>query len=711
MLRGLARLLAFVALFATCWAATPSPAPVPVPVGTKWYGDDGTWSPVNIRVGTPPQWLSVYPNTASQETWVIGPGGCDDTFACQESRGGIFQSNQSSTWTDIGYYELGFDPQLGDSGDAGYGLDFVDLSDQTNVPGQVVGVINTTEYWLGQLGLGVQASRFTGTADRLTFLSSLVQNQSVIPSHSYGYTAGAYYRLKNVPASLTLGGVDTNRFSPNGATFQLAPNQQPVVAINSITVSNNVASGVGGLNWTTNPLQLMKPSQADLFTIDSSTPFLWLPEAVCDSFAGAFNLQYNDSLDLYFYTDNGTTLNLIQDLNVTFVFDISDLPGSSNSIAINLPYDAFDLQLSFPYPGLDGDVLSAPLNYFPLRRAPNNTQYTIGRSFLQEAYLAIDYERNNFSVSQAQFALDSLTNINLVPITRPENSNYTGPAGYFDGSSGLSTGAEVGIGMAVAVLVLVAVALSLYFFVFRKRRQQKELHATSSDTDLDKKVPELFGDTTHSRDELPSSANGAGRVEIMGDRRHPTEMVADSTNTRFEMPGTEAFEMAAAEVPSDFLSTRGQNCPIELDSMEAGDRKSAAGPQERRTSNYSLPRYSQTQMQLVSSGISPDQDASDGHHTFSSDSPGISPVGANSGSQTSDPIFSPVSPNQTMPAARLSAYKLRGGGSRKDSGEGLLVPQAPERSASRSSRFREDLDGRKSEEVSDEDRKRFSWEE
>jgi hypothetical protein len=36
-----------------------------------------SFSSVNIRVGTPPQWVSVFPSTTGEETWVIGRGGCD----------------------------------------------------------------------------------------------------------------------------------------------------------------------------------------------------------------------------------------------------------------------------------------------------------------------------------------------------------------------------------------------------------------------------------------------------------------------------------------------------------------------------------------------------------------------------------------------------------------------------------------------------------
>ena len=38
---------------------------------------------VNIRVGSPPQWVSVFPSTKSEETWVIGRAGCDGSELAQ----------------------------------------------------------------------------------------------------------------------------------------------------------------------------------------------------------------------------------------------------------------------------------------------------------------------------------------------------------------------------------------------------------------------------------------------------------------------------------------------------------------------------------------------------------------------------------------------------------------------------------------------------
>jgi hypothetical protein len=60
----------------------------------------------------------------------------------------------------------------------------------------IIGSINTTEYWLGFFGLGDIPGNFTDT-EAWPPLNAL-ENQSIIPSNSYGYTAGAIYRKLNV---------------------------------------------------------------------------------------------------------------------------------------------------------------------------------------------------------------------------------------------------------------------------------------------------------------------------------------------------------------------------------------------------------------------------------------------------------------------------------------------------------------------------------
>lgn len=114
-------------------------------------------------------------------------------FTCRDKRGGIFYSNLSSSWESVGSYALGFDLRLGYSGNGDYGYEDIALTEDLVVPSQIVAVINSTDHWLGYMGLGIQETNFT-EVNKLSFIGSLVQNQSLIPSHSYGYTAGAYHR-------------------------------------------------------------------------------------------------------------------------------------------------------------------------------------------------------------------------------------------------------------------------------------------------------------------------------------------------------------------------------------------------------------------------------------------------------------------------------------------------------------------------------------
>lgn len=248
---------------------------------------------------------------------------------------------------------------------------------------------------------------------------------------------------------------------------------------------------------------------ADLFTIDSSTPFLWLPETVCKRFEKALGLTYDDNRQLYTFGSNASQHDALLSWNMTFTFTIADLPRSTKAVNITLPYSAFDLQLSFPYPGLNATSSSPATNYFPLRKAANNTQYTIGRSFLQEAYLMVDYERNNFSVYQANFAADASTNQHLVNIDKPLNNRSNGDGASTNNS--LSKGAIAGIVVA-SVIVLVGLVASLVLYS-KKRRTGRPIEKPSPKTHhlhwfkrKSKEVPpnELPG-TTHHPAEVPAT--------------------------------------------------------------------------------------------------------------------------------------------------------------------------------------------------------------
>jgi len=156
----------------------------------------------------------------------------------------------------------------------------------------------------------------------------------------------------------------------------------------------------------------------------------------------------------------------LQELNPTITFKLGNNAfDTGNSTNIELPYSAFDLQASKPYYG-------NATNYFPIRRAANDAQYILGRTFLQEAYLIVDYERKNFTVAQAAFP-DPLPDPHIVTITSANSTTTTST----DHKSGLSTAAKVGIGVGAAAALLLLLAL---FIILRwsKRRCRSELADT-----------------------------------------------------------------------------------------------------------------------------------------------------------------------------------------------------------------------------------------
>ena len=455
--------------------AKKKPEAVSIPIRNKFLGYDGDWSVASLRVGTPPAWVDLLVSTASQETWVIGADGCDGTSTCFDERGGTFKRNASSTWKDQGKLWLGLDAQLGFGGQGNYGLDRIAIDNDTSVDDQIIASLNTTDYLLGFLGLGIQSTNLTGP-DQRTFLTTMVENKSLIPSHSYGYTAGASYRLKGVPASLTLGGVDTNRYrAEHNSSFSLDPDQRPAITLNSITATANPLSiSDSSIGWKDNSQTLLGSSQASLFIIDSTTPFLWFPEDVCLQFEKALNLTYDDNLQLYTFQNDTKQHEKLVRWNITFEFNLGDLPGSSNSpnsVKFTLPYSAFDLKLTYPFPKLKIKETDPGVNYFPLRKAANNTQYTIGRAFLQETYLIVDYERNNFSIYPATFAMDPLHDKKLEDITRLENSTLTGPS--WDEGSSLSKGTLAGIVIACILAVAFIVGLIFLLFIIKRSRPIK----------------------------------------------------------------------------------------------------------------------------------------------------------------------------------------------------------------------------------------------
>lgn len=443
-----------------------------------------------------------------------------DPSDCGYLRGTLFSPNASSSWDNIGLYTLLLTEEgsLGYSGNADYGYDNLTLG----FPGgalpalshQIIEGYATKDFYIGAIGLNPHAV-FISTFDdpQPSFLGALAQ-QNQTPSTSWAYTAGAYYKQPTAFGSLTFGGYDAARFVQSNVTFPLGPDilRDLVVPIRSIT--SDIASG---------PLL----SSIIYAYIDSLVPHIWLPLEACHAFEKAFGLIYNETAELYFVNDTLSERLLSQNPNVTFTLGPASAGGSTVDILMH--YGSFDLTAEYP-------IVNNATRYFPLRRAQNDSQYTLGRAFLQDAYVIADYDRSNFSVSQAVFPNGSNTQ-QIVAIHRP--GDILPPTQH----KRLGRDDEIGI-LIAAVITFIIMIVVISRYVVRKRNKKSE-EKISTEDDADESAGPELGD---KRQEITRQSHYS-EMSVTD----PQELTANEAR-RHELPDQPPFPVLELPEPTPELA-------------------------------------------------------------------------------------------------------------------------------------------------------------
>ncbi|KAF4471619.1 hypothetical protein FALBO_1461 [Fusarium albosuccineum] len=463
---------------------------------------------------------------------------------CSAARGGIYEPEESTEWDSLGIWQLGLS-YLGYGGNGEYGRDSLSTTSSNDQPYTMdrvlMAAINTTNYLNGLFGLGITQGNFNGTVVESP-MTQAVKEFGWIPSYSFGYTAGAHY--KNSPVSLTLGGVEKSRFRAHNNDFTLTQEdnmERPLVrGIEMRPVEDQDTSD----DWTSQPTLLAAWNTSFEAVIDSTTPYLWLPDDVCDQFAAALNLTYNSTFDLYTITNDQYRAYSKQDtLSFTFVlssFDNNDNFGDpydvSGVVNITLPLRAFVSLLQYPFMQQTIQYGDPAIPYFMLRKAHNSTTYILGRSFLQESYLITKYDEGVFSIHQSLFPDDSSSDEEVTPINQPGNSPYPPPSAS-SARSGLSRPTVVGIGVGVGVFVACVVAL-IVWLIHRRKRKTSAASTSSSEDDKNSAsdaaarpqrspLMQLFSKIT--RRWTPSQLTNKGRQE--------NKEISEAPNTQIhEMP-------------------------------------------------------------------------------------------------------------------------------------------------------------------------------
>ena len=110
--------------------------------------------------------------------------------------------------------------------------------------------------------------------------------------------------------------------------------------------------------------------------IDSTIPFIYLPIEACQKFEKTLGLEWNSTAEMYWVSE--TLHQSLLSKNLNFTFTIGDAKSGGPTVQIELPYASFDLEGKYPF-------VQDTTRYFPLQQAVDESQYTLGRTFLQEA--------------------------------------------------------------------------------------------------------------------------------------------------------------------------------------------------------------------------------------------------------------------------------------------------------------------------------------
>jgi hypothetical protein len=484
---------------------------------------------------------------------VVRPEGCTlanpNLTHCEDSRGLTFSPNKSTTWSterldNDGLFSLNtyYEGFLNLTGNAYYGFDTLTLgvpgSGLPSLDNQIIAGFATNNYWLGFLGLSPVSFNFSSQDDSTSlrdpqpsFLSEL-KNQSHIPSLSWAYTAGASYLDNPVFGSLVLGGYDSSRFEANNVSFAFAAD-----------FSRDLTVYLRSIAYDTLGSSLLLTESTPVF-INSLVSHMWLPVEVCQRFEDAFNLTWNEAAQLYLVDDETHTR--LSKLNPSFTFTLghADNGDTDATIGITLPYAAFDLTGSPPF-------VDPSSKYFPLKRADRADQYTLGRVFLQGAYVIADYERQNFTVSQALFpdaSKESNTTdiVGIAPLGAEKTAtpvNGGDVAGGGGGGGGLSSGTIAGavIGSVAGVLLI---AFGVVYWLRRRKTASRNSVEARPYVDEKEHGPELDGEDAQLHELEYTRAKGSeldgahtGLLELDPQAERKVEIAASAhALERYELP-------------------------------------------------------------------------------------------------------------------------------------------------------------------------------
>jgi hypothetical protein len=333
--------------------------------------------------------------------------------------------------------------------------------------------------------------------------------------------ADEFAELTGVLGSLIFGGYDSSRFTPSNITIPMSPDVSRDLVVGLQSISASYAAGSKSL----------LPSGGIFAFVDSTLPYIWLPVDACEQFEKVFGLTWNETLEMYLVND--TLHQTLLKMNPSFTFSIGISEEGGETVDLTLPYASFDLAAEPP-------LVENATRYFPLKRAANSTQYTLGRAFLQETYLIADYERGNFSLSQCVFESGSTSNIVTIlskadaaaATASSASSSGASPASSSSSKSSTSTSSISGgaIGGIVIAAVLILAIIGFFLFAWRTKKcwpfKNKPVELESG-TDGTAGTPAMVSQEDYSVDPVAAAELAAAKVHAAEAMSSPLSEMQD----------------------------------------------------------------------------------------------------------------------------------------------------------------------------------------
>ena len=391
--------------------------------------------------------------------------------------------------------------------------------------------------------------------------------QNITPSAS----TSLHYGSANLgpEGSLVWGGYDQSRVIDKVGHFEIAepdsslkPNLLDIqigVEIGGSPFEKDNYTGLLALNET---FGMHQPT-----VINPTVPYLFLPPETCGRIADKLPVTFNKPIGFYTWNVDDPQYKRIttSPAYLAFVFptagSASDTADSYSDIAsttignltIKIPFALLDLTLQPP-------IVATPQPYFPCSplSAKDGTAY-LGRTFLQAAFLAMNFETSTFFMGQAP-GPDIIDPPNVKSIAPNDTTISSSPADRFarswekhwtplpprsasdsstssssstqNSNTGLSKGAIAGITIASILAVLSFLTLLVFLLFRRKRRIQqtkaKEAAIEGEGTSWATSPSGIF--------EIHSSTSGGTQSQTTSPGIN-TQVVETGGRARLEAPG------------------------------------------------------------------------------------------------------------------------------------------------------------------------------